>query len=298
MRLASSFLVVLTLVGLSLSGCGKTELEIAAPGKWMAKKVDEVKNLDMPECMVMDPASGNVYISNIAPIEQNYWDDDGRGFLSVMKADGTMENLRWLQSTPEMAVNGPKGMCLLDGVLYYADNARLMRISLEEGSKPEEVKLPKAEKINDLATDGTAVYAADTGLSLIYRVQTDGTSSLVKSPEAPNGLTFHKGKMFGVSWSLHDVYELDPTGKEEPKPFGVSEYFVNLDSIEGLDDGSFILTDFTDNRIWVLGPERTSPSILAELQTPADVWLDREKLILYVPQVLANQATIFQLEKK
>jgi hypothetical protein len=24
--------------------------------------------------------------------------------------------------------------------------------------------------------------------------------------------------MFGVSWDLHEVYELDPTGKNEPVP--------------------------------------------------------------------------------
>ena len=41
-----------------------------------------------------------------------------------------------------------------------------------------------------------------------------------------------------------NIYEIDPAGVAEPIPFGLSSHFTNLDAIEVLPDGSFLVSDF------------------------------------------------------
>ena len=57
--------------------------------------------------------------------------------------------------------------------------------------------------------------------------------------------------MFGVSWTEHEIYELDPAGKKAPVAFGLSDHFTNLDAIEVLGDGTSIVSDFTGNNVCI-----------------------------------------------
>jgi hypothetical protein len=108
----------------------------------------------------------------------------------------------------------------------------------------------------------------------------------------------YKGKLFAVSWTLHEVYELDPTGKEEPRSFGVASHFTNLDGIEVLEDGSFLVSDFTGNKLAVIAPDRKTVRVLKEIESPADIGLDRVRSLLYVPQFMKNRVAVFKLERK
>jgi len=79
-------------------------------------------------------------------------------------------------------------------------------------------------------------------------------------------------------------------------PFGLAAHFTNLDAIEVLDNGLFIVSDYTGNKICSISKDRKTVSTLIELQSPADVGLDRENKLLYVPEMLVNRATILELK--
>jgi len=269
-----------------------------AEGTWRVKRLEVVRGLQVPECLVADPAKGLVYISNIVAGEGAYWDDDGKGFISQMTSDGQMKQLRWLDSKPEDVLNAPKGMCVLGDVLYFSDNARLMRCPTKGAPKPEQVPLPGAKRLNDVATDGQAVYVSDIEQGVLYKVDPSGGHTVLKAPPGVNGVTCHQGRMWAVSWGLHEVYELDPDGRTVPKPFGLAEHFTNLDGIEMLDDGSFIVSDFTGNKVSLIAPDGKSVHTLVELESPADVGLDRTRGLLYVPQFMKDQAVVFKLERR
>jgi len=266
-------------------------------GRWTAEEVKVVTGLSVPECVCPDPSQGNAYVSNIEAEKDAYWDNDGKGFISLIASDGSMQELRWLDSAPDAIMNSPKGMGLLGDYLYFSDNARLMRCSTKPPRQLEVVKIPPAQRLNDVGTDGRAVYLTDTALGLIYRVAPDGGVRRLAAPPSVNGVAFHKEHMYAVSWDAHDVFELDPEGKAEPKPFGVSEHFTNLDGIEVLDDGTFIVSDFIGNKVCAIAPDRKTVYTLAEVETPADMGLDRDRSLLYVPLFMKDQVVVYRLER-
>ena len=265
--------------------------------QWSVEQVAVVEGLQVPECLLADPANGIVYISNIVAGEDEYWSNDGTGFISLMTSEGKMKELRWLDSGTRTPMNAPKGMCLLDGFLYITDNGQLLKYPVDGSGPIVVVPLPRTDHLNDLATDGKFIYCTDTTLGLIYKVGPRGGQTLIRSPESVNGITCWKGKLFCVSWELHEVYELDGSGDGPPKPFGVAEHFTNLDAVEILDDGTFIISDFVGNKISSIAPDRKTVTTLAEVETPADIGLDRKRGLLYVPSFMKNQAVIYKLKK-
>lgn len=273
-----------------------TVLTSVAAAQPTVEQVAVVKGLEVPECLVTDPASGFVYISNVEAGEGEYWSKDGKGFISRMTADGEMKELRWLDSTADAPIHGPKGMCLLDGYLYIADITRLLRYPLKGDGPLVEISVPGAKRLNDLATDGKSVYVSDTELGRVHKVDPKGGQTTIKAPESINGITFHEGRMFAVSWALHDVYELDPAGDGPPKPFGLADHFEGLDAVEVLEDGTFIVSDFLGNKVCAISADRNTVHTLIELETPADIGIHRAKGLLYIPKFMKDEAVIVKLK--
>jgi sugar lactone lactonase YvrE len=290
--------IVVVLIGIIMvfSGCGKDRPVDVGGGELALEKVAVIEGLDLPECMVIDSGSGKVYVSNVVTANEGYWIDDSNGFISLMSPDGKIEKLRWLESSSAMAVNNPKGMCILGGKLYFNDDDKLKYCSLNAPSETGVISLPGANKLNDLATDGKSLWVTDTGAGKVFCVEPDGSSREIQSPEAINGITCYNGKLFAVSWGLHEVYELDPAGKEAPVAFGLSSHFTALDGIEVLDDGMFIVSDYKGNKVCSISADRKTVRTLIELESPADFGFDRENKLLYVPEMLSNRAVILKVK--
>lgn len=262
-------------------------------GSLNAEHIVTLEGFKHPESTLYDAKSGYIYVSNIECEIGQYWTDDGKAFISLLKKDNTLQALRWVDSKPTALMNGNKGLTILGDHLYVADNTRLLRCTLS--GQNVEVVASGFTKANDLCSDGSNVWLSDTGAGKIYCIKPCGEKREIKAPPAANGVTFAGGKMFGVSWDLHEVYELDPTGKNQPVPFGVADHFITLDSIEVLKDGTFIVSDFKGHKICTISADRQTVTTLIKLETPADIGIDHEAGILYVPQLLANQVSVFKL---
>lgn len=263
------------------------------------KPMGIITGLDVPESVCVDAETGFAYVSNITTATEGYWEDDGQAFLTRLKPDGTVDALRWRTSTAEKPLHAPKGLCILDGVLYVADNTRVCCYPLKEGKAgPHQIKIAGAKQLNDLATDGKSVYVSDTGASQIVRLDLSGQGNHMRipAPDMVNGITFHQGRMFGVSWTQHEVYELDPQGRKAPRPLGVAEHFTNPDGIEVLDDGHLLVSDFNGRKIVLIAPDGRRVWTLATLDCPADIGLDRKGNRLFVPQFFKKQVQVFRIE--
>jgi len=296
------FLVTATLALVFLgSGCKSNNSstssdDAAAPAVWTASFVTSLSGFDVPECTLYDASSDLIYVSNIESKPDEYWTEDGTSYLSTIGPDHRIQKQRWLNSTADAPINAAKGMCVLGDHLYFADITRLMRCDLATGKGLVEVASGFL-KANDLTSDGKDVWLSDTGAGKIFCISPDGKKREVKSPEGINGLTFDKDKFYGVSWTLHEVYELDPSGKNEPVAFGLDSHFTNLDAIEILCDGSFIVSDFKGNKISHITKDRSKVTTIIELTTPADIGLNRKKHLLYVPQFLDGKVSVYQLSR-
>ena len=309
MEAAKSAIVTLLTSALVLGLCGCEEppprpkpprpaTEPAPAGPvWTAEQVAVIEGMDVPESVVVDPATGAIYVSNVEAGEGQYWADDGKGFISRLLPNGKLDRLRWKSGGEEFRLNAPKGMCVYGGAVYVADNKRVCRLAVDPAGAEGPVMGLQGERLNDVATNGAAVYVSDTAAGKIYRIDGPAITEL-KAPEGVNGITFHGDKMYAVSFALHDLFEIDPEGKADPKPFGLAGHFKALDGIEVLDDGTFIVSDFEGDRVCTVSPDRQTVHTLCTPKTPADIGLGRRSGLMYVPQFMHKSVVTYKLAKK
>ena len=264
---------------------------------WSAEVTAAVVGFKVPECVLFNKADEMVYVSNVESAPEAYWKDDAKGHISLLDADGGVVDQRWVDSAPEMVLHGPKGMCVLGDTLYFTDNTRLMSCVAKTGGEVR-IVAEGFKQANDLATDGTSVWVSDTLAGRVFAVSPDGERREIPSPKSVNGLAFHGDKLFCVSWDLHEVYELDPSGKAAPVSFGLAKHFTNLDGIEVLDDGTIIVSDFMGNQICTVSPDRKTVEKLIDIESPADIGLDRERGLLGVPQFMKDTVVFLKLKKQ
>ncbi|MHC4504461.1 MAG: hypothetical protein ACYTFI_14235, partial [Planctomycetota bacterium] len=268
-----------------LAGCGKAPERQKCP--WTASKIAVLGGFDGPECALADPQAGTVYVGNMSPTPNveggaKYWGDDGTGFVSTMSPDGKMISLRWAVSSGGATFHSPKGLCLVGKTLWAADNHQLITIDTSTAKVKLELDLPGAKKLNDMVSDGTHAFVSDTETGRITRLGPDGPHHM-KGPPGANGLAFRAGKLYCVSWSEHEVYEIDLTGAAEAKALGLAKHFKNLDGIEFLPDGSFLVSDQPNDRIAWVSAEGHSVETLVKVGGPADFGIDLKRGRMYVP---------------
>lgn len=265
-----------------------------------AEHIATLSGFAQPECVVVDPESGCAYVSNINSKEETYWQDTGAGFLSRLKADGSLDTRNWLESTAEFPIHQPKGMCILNGILYVADNTRVLSFSLPDGKEKTVYPVTGALRLNDMASSDGKVYVTDVASGNIFRLDTSGGGSheVVANIDGVNGITLRDGILYAVSWTLHDVYALSPDGSALPAPFGLAAQFTNLDGIETLPDGSFIVSDFVGNKVTVISSDKRSIRTLRALPTPADIGLNAAENRLYIPQMDSGTVVLLALRHK
>ena len=290
-----SISIILSLTALILGACQKPAND-EKPANYTLEELKTVEGFNVPECVLHDPASGINYVSNMETSTEGFWDDDGKAYISTMKNDGTIIEERWLDSTKAHTLNSLKGMTLLNGYLYFADNKELKRCSIKDPSRVEVIPLPNTVKLNDVANDGETVLVTDTAQGAIYRVSPDGTHTMIKSPPGVNGVTFYKGKYYAVSIAEHDVYEIYIDGKD-PVAFGLADNFTGLDGIEVLEDGSFIISDVRGGAIFHVPADRSKATKLVDLEWAADIGIDRKEQLIFAPSLKTTKVVIFKLQK-
>jgi hypothetical protein len=267
---------------------------------WELKQVAVLEGFDTPECVCVDPATGICYVSNVAApklVPEKVNVTDGTGFISRLKPGGQIESLHWIESTQAAPLNSLKGLCIQDGVLYGADLTRIVRYEVATRKALPTIEVAGAIMLNDMFSDGRHIYASDTRAGRIYRFDGQRVSEFA-SLRGANGITMAGGRVYAVSSTEHDLFEIDSRGKQEPRAFGLARHFAGLDGIEVLTDGSFLVSDVRGHRLCHVGEDRKTVRVLAELQYPADLGLDRQRNLLYVPLFWDSRVMVYQLSKQ
>ncbi len=252
-----------------------------------------VPGFSVPESVCCDPATLYAYVSNIVG---EGWVTDGVGFISRLRPDGSVDQLKWRTRTADRPLSAPKGMCILDGWLYVADNEVVQCFALN-GPESRTVTLRGAVKLNDIATDGKLIYASDTGTGGVLSFDPANPLRTTRMRGVPviNGITWHEGHLYCVSWETHEVYEMDPTGRTAPQPFGLAEHFDTLDGIEVLPTGDFLVSAFMVDKVFRISADRQHVTLVAEVKSPADIGVDLKRGRLYVPQFYGDAVSVYQM---
>ena len=260
----------------------------------------EVKGLAQPESVVQDPATGSIYVTNIAgAIMQK----DGNGFISRLRTDGTIIEREWVKG-----LNAPTGMALRDRTLYVADVDELIEINVASGEIANRYAAKGAIFLNDVAVgeDGT-VYASDTPMNTIWRLK-DGTfEPWLANDElnGPNGLLPQGDKLIVASFgklpgegqkqALGGVLVVNLDDQSVSK-LGSGEPIGNLDGLQLLQPGVYLVTDWDAGVLYRVNAKSKADRLLKLSKGSADLIYLPDKKIALIPIMLNNSLVAYALE--
>jgi outer membrane protein assembly factor BamB len=283
------------LVGFALTLLLCTSAATAAP-----KLLWEAKGLAQPESVVQDPATGSIYVSNIAGavMEKN-----GKGFIARLRPDGTVIEREWVKG-----LNAPTGMALRDRTLYVADVDELLEINVASGEILNRYPAKGAIFLNDIAVadDGT-VYVSDTPMNTIWSLN-DGTFEPWLADDdlnGPNGLLVQGDKLIVASFGklpgegqkqeLAGLLTVDIEDQSVSK-LGSGDPIGNLDGLQLLQPGIYLVTDWDAGVLYRVDAKGKADRLIKLSKGSADLSYLPDKKIVLIPIMLNNSLVAYTLE--
>ncbi len=222
---------------------------------------------------------------------------DGNGFISKIKPDGSVINLKWLDGmNKDIVLNSPKGLAIQANTLFVADINQVHIFQLPSGKQLNSVNIKGSTFLNGITTgaDGV-VYVTDSGLQAgkngyassgsdaVYKVWGNGKYELVaqdKNMGHPNGIVAHGKDLIIVTFGSGEVMRIDADGKQYALPTPPKG---ELDGLLMLDDGRLLMSSWGGAAVYVLNKDN-SYSILADnLDAPADLGFDTQRKRVLIP---------------
>jgi hypothetical protein len=310
-----SLLVANSQLGSLLSGQPLTTplsvLRVALPGPGVSQ-VSVTTGLAGPESVWWSADTGHWYVTN-------YGGDgfvpgagkDGNGFVSRLRADGSVETLRFAEG-----LDNPNGLRGWRGRILIADVDRIVVIDGSTGALIRELSVPGARFLNDVAVDERTgdAYVSDTFTNTIWRIAARsgkgrpalgaGELELFASGpelEAPNGLLVD-GRSLLVGGAGPD---LDPAtfatslpGRlqridlvtRELSPYGDGRRIGTIDGIEK-DGSQLIVSDIGTGRLLRVGPSSATTLASFGAGQAADIGFDPRRGVVAVPALFGTTVT-------
>jgi sugar lactone lactonase YvrE len=260
----------------------------------------EVKSLEQPESVVQDSATGVLYVSNISGAVMQ---KDGKGFISKLRPDGTIVTREWVKG-----LNAPTGLALFERTLYVADVDELVEINVASGEIVKRHPAKGAIFLNDVAAgeDGT-VYVSDTPMNTIWRLK-DGAFEPWLANDAlngPNGLLIVGEKLIVASFGkLPSEGQMQELGgllavdieKRSLSKLGDSEKIGNLDGLQALQPGAYLVTDWDAGGLYRVPPKGKVQRLIKLGKGSADFVYFADKKLAIIPIMLNNALVAYTLD--
>jgi hypothetical protein len=133
----------------------------------------------------------------VSNVNGNPMEKDGNGYISKLYKNGKVSKNKFIEG-----LNAPKGMVIIDNILYVTDIDRVMGFELPNGKKTFEYDLVNKSKfLNDICYDGSDnLYVSATDINEIFEINIKNKSirnlGLADRINGPNGLIFHDGILY------------------------------------------------------------------------------------------------------
>lgn len=282
----------------SATAASATSVTSAAP--------QEIKdNLQTPESVYYDADQDVYFISNIngQPLAA-----DGNGYISRVNAETMQVEAKWIEGgRNNVTLNAPKGMAVIGDELYVSDLNTVRRFDRKSGAPKGDVPIAGSTFLNDLASDGTAVYVSDSGLKAgkggnfepthtdaIWKISAGKAQKIASgdSLNKPNGLEVVDGKLWVVSFGGNELYQID-NGK---KARVVMLPKGSLDGLVHLADGSLLISSWEGNSVYRGPAAGPFNAVVENVDSPADMGYDTKRHRLLIPHFKESRVTVHSIQ--
>ncbi len=292
--------LVLSLGASALVGCSSSSRNAGTASPAAAIRIALVEGFVAPEAVRYDPDQDVYFVSNWGT--GNPGATDNNGFISRMRPNGSVENLRFIAGgAGGVSLHAPRGMTIVGDTLWVADADAVRGFDRRTGAVLATVDFTALDRgfLNDVAADADgAVYVTDTGRNKIYRVR--GGPTLVLTDVllgSPNGITWDAANRrflvvpFGGG---HTIRAWTP-GSTEMVSVGTSPG-ARFDGVEILSGGRLLVASQADTslHLFVAG---TGRAIIRTGGPPADIAVDTRRNRVAVPIVALNRVEIWDLPR-
>ena len=271
-----------------------TEAEAAPKLLW------ETKGLAQPELVVVDPATGAIYVSNIVGAVMQ---KDGNGFIAKLSGDGKVLTRQWVKG-----LDAPTGLALHDRTLYVADVDQLVEINAASGEIIKRYPANGATFLNDVAVDAEGtVYVSDTPTNTIWRLKDGSFEPWLANDKlnGPNGLLVQGDTLIVASLgsipSVGQKQELAGLSQislkdQSVSPIGNGQPIGNLDGLELLQPGVYLVTDWAAGALYRVDAKGKAERLIDLNQGSADLTYLPDKKIVLIPMMLDNSLVAYRLD--
>ena len=271
--------------------------------KASAPALQTLSGFQTPESVLYDKDDDIYLVSNI---NGNPTEADDNGFISRVNPDTKQIDLKWIDAAkPDILLNAPKGMAILNGVLYVADLTVVRKFDMKSGATKGEVAIPGSTFLNDVATDGTSIYVTDsgmkaganglegTGTDAVWKITNDKPVKIASGTDLdrPNGIEIAEGKIFVVSSASNELYQIENGRKTNVQKLPKG----SLDGLMHMSDGTFLVSSW-DGKAVYRGINGDFKAVVENAESPADIGYDTKRHRLLIPHLTQNVVTIHELE--
>ncbi|HUH12186.1 MAG TPA: hypothetical protein VMK65_03715 [Longimicrobiales bacterium] len=299
---------LLSITALLLAACGGDAPEPAASPDTLTPAAGAMTisgEFRTPESVLHDPEADVYLVSNIdgAPLEK-----DGNGFISRVRPDGTVEDLRWIDGAAgAVRLSAPKGMAIRGDSLFVTDIDSVRIFHRTSGEPQGAWGVPGATFLNDLAVGEAGLYVSDTGLRMgeggfepsgtdaVWLFDASGVAtSLSAGPElmAPNGLVAEGSGVVVAPFGGSELLRVNAQGERSSLatlPAG------QLDGLVRLDDGSFLVSSWEGGAVYRVRAGGEARAVVEGLEAPADIGWDAGRDRLLIPLFNANRIEVREI---
>ncbi len=266
------------------------------PSAPSVSKVVTVEGFLAPESVLHDTTQDIYFVSNVngSPLAK-----DNNGFISRVKPDGAVENLKFIEGGRNgIVLNAPKGLALAGDTLWVADIDVVRAFNAKTGAAIDSVSLNKlgAVFLNDLVVAPTgAIYITDTGIRFddvgnvlhpgpdrIFRIAPDRTVTVAVRGDTLGFVIVEFGGRSILSWKPGDR-----------APSVIAKGPGGFDGVV-VAGGKILVSSWTDSTVssYETGQE---VKLITGIAGPADIGYDAKRNRVLIPVFPGNRVEVWQL---
>ncbi|MFW6079599.1 MAG: SMP-30/gluconolactonase/LRE family protein [Gemmatimonadota bacterium] len=260
-----------------------------------------ITGLAGPESVRYDPDQDIWFIANFGEAADDERDENG--FITRAAADGTVEELRFMEGTAVAPLHMPRGMYIEGDTLWAADIDGVHGFDRRTGEQLAFIDFTAHEPgfLNDVATgpDGT-LYVTDTGRARVYAVAGAGAEPSVAVEDTltgpPNGITWDptRSAFLLAPWGGGRVIRAWAPGGSSLEEAVTVPAGGRFDGIEVV-DGAILAASQEDTSLWWAESGAAPRQIVITPGAPADIGVDTRRDRVAVPYIALDRVDVWAL---